>query len=300
MCSAASSKSWCGFKSHFSRYHRQNVDIQVNELLEDDSDIGHQIEVQQPKIKMECANFALKLQSRFKVPSSSIDDIIGSTINLIQTAKEARELNPQVSVTDALKELKTQKLCVCFYTNNCHYIAPQEVILGQRYAVRKGALQNINDYGYIIPFKENVQNFLNQPEVWEEVMSSHESDNGIMLDYCDGSFVKNNPFIQHNKPCLLFIINTDLVEIVNPIGAHVKKHKIDIFYWTLAYIRPNLRSRWNNIHLLGICKTQHLQNHGLANFLLDFMSNLISFQNGMELNVHGEDITMYGSFGCTC
>ena len=115
-----------------------------------------------------------------------------------------------MSVTDALKELQTQKLYVCFYTNNCHYIAPQEVILGQRYAVRKGALQNINDCGYIIPFKENVQNLLNQPEVWEEVMSSYESDNSIMLDYCDGSFVKNNPFIQHNKPCLLFIINTDL------------------------------------------------------------------------------------------
>ena len=82
-----SSKSWCGLKSHFSRYHRQNVDIQVNELLENDSDIGHQIEVQQPKIKMECANFALKLQSIFKVPSSSIDVIIESTINLIQTVE---------------------------------------------------------------------------------------------------------------------------------------------------------------------------------------------------------------------
>ena len=73
--------------------------------------------MQQPKIKMECANFALKLQSIFKVPSSSIDDTIESTINLIQTAEEAREFNPELSVTDALKELKIQKLHLCFYTN---------------------------------------------------------------------------------------------------------------------------------------------------------------------------------------
>ena len=38
-------------------------------------------------------------------------------------------------------------------------------------------------------------------------------------------------------PCLQFL-NTDSLKVVNPIGAHVKKHKIDVFYWTLAIIRP--------------------------------------------------------------
>ena len=51
-----------------------------------------------------------------------------------------------------------------------------------------------------------------------------------MKDYCDGQYVKKNDFIQSHAPCLQFKLNTDSLEVVNPIGAHVKKHKIDIFF----------------------------------------------------------------------
>ena len=68
------------------------------------------------------------------------------------------------------------------------------------------------------------------PEVWSDIVNGHESDDELMRDFCDGQFVKNNNFIQQNSPCLQFLINTDLLEVVTPIGAHVKKHKIDVLY----------------------------------------------------------------------
>ena len=102
---------------------------------------------------------------------------------------------------------------------------------------------------------KSLENFLNMLEVWSEVINGHDTDDELMKDFCDRKYIKTNQFIQQHMPCLQFLINTDSPKVVNPIGAHVKKHKIDVFYWTLANIRPGVKSRWSSMHLLGICKT---------------------------------------------
>lgn len=47
------------------------------------------------------------------------------------------------------------------------------------------------------------------------------------------------------------------MEIVNPPGAHVKKHKITVFYFTLCNIPPEFRSQLHAMQLLAIAKTRH-------------------------------------------
>ena len=78
--------------------------------------------------------------------------------------------------------------------------------------------------------------------MWAEINDGHLSQSGLMEDFCDGAFVKDHPVIARDSKALQFIINTDSLEVVNPIGSHTKKHKIDVFYWTLGNIRPCLRS----------------------------------------------------------
>ena len=141
---------------------------------------------------------------------------------------------------------------------------------------------------------KSLQNFLNLPEVWSDIVNGHELDDELMRDFCDGQFVKNNNFIQQNSPCLQFLINTDSLEVVNPIGAHVKKHKIDVFYWTLANIQPSLRSRWSSTHLMGICKTKYLKKHGLEVFLSDFVKTLNNLYNGVQFNINEQNYTVHG------
>ena len=51
-------------------------------------------------------------------------------------------------------------------------------------------LKNVNDCGYIIPFKKALQNYLNQPEVWEEASQGHSSTDDLWEDFCGGTFVK--------------------------------------------------------------------------------------------------------------
>ena len=140
-----------------------------------------------------------------------------------------------------------------------------------------------------------LENFLNMPEVWSEVINGHDTDDELMKDFCDGQYIKTTQFIQQHIPCLQFLRNTDSLEVVNPIGAHVKKHKIDVFYWTLTNIRPGLRSRWSSMHLLGICKTDFLKKHGLKLFLSDFVNTLNDLPNGIQININGQNRLVFGT-----
>ena len=126
-----SSKSWSGFKTHFSRQHRQKIDVGAvctpHEI--DGMEDGTTCDTQEALV-CECANFALKLQSKLKMPASAVDDIIESTINLVSKAQEIRD-NPLLNVTDALSRfsyskapniLFNQKQCLCG-TRRSHFRA---------------------------------------------------------------------------------------------------------------------------------------------------------------------------------
>ena len=57
--------------------------------------------------------------------------------------------------------------------------------------------------------------------------------------------------VQHFLQVLLYL---DEIEIVNPIGTHVKKQKLTMFYFTIANIPPSFRSRYEAIQLLAVAK----------------------------------------------
>ena len=57
-------------------------------------------------------------------------------------------------------------------------------------------------------------------------MNSHGLRDGLMNDYCDGEFFKRNPIFQED-PCALQIqLYYDELELCNPLGSKVKKHKL--------------------------------------------------------------------------
>ena len=65
------------------------------------------------------------------------------------------------------------------------------------------------------------------------------------------------------------------VEIVNPLGSHIKEHKLTMFYFTLANIRPAFRSQLHAIQLLAVAKTSEVRKHCAGHRLLeDFISSV--------------------------
>ena len=98
-----------------------------------------------------------------------------------------------------------------------------------------------------------------------EVLNPHMS-NDCLQDFCDGSFLKSHPLFS-SDPCALQIVGYyDDIEVVNPLGSYVKKHKLGCIFFFLGNIRPQLRSTLKNIHLLAVERTQDIQNYGMNIF----------------------------------
>ena len=55
-----------------------------------------------------------------------------------------------------------------------------------------------------------------------------------MYDFVDGKFCRTSPIFQARSIQILAYF--DDIELVNPIGAFTKKHKLSVFYWTLFFI----------------------------------------------------------------
>ena len=83
-------------------------------------------------VQMQCANFALKLMSKHKLPETSVNDIIESMINFLVFSEEIKEQDQDIPCfSDALLNFKTGKTREAFFRKNCNYIPPKEVVFGQ-------------------------------------------------------------------------------------------------------------------------------------------------------------------------
>ena len=65
-----------------------------------------------------------------------------------------------------------------------------------------------------------------------------------MLDICDRQYVQSDPMFRRNLHALQIILNTDDIELVNPIGTHTKKTQIDnVLLYTSQYpSRPEIKT----------------------------------------------------------
>ena len=82
------------------------------------------------------------------------------------------------------------------------------------------------------------------------------SQDDFMYDICDGAILSNPPLFSVDRKALQIILNCDDMEIVNPLGSHVKKSKIMMFYFTLDNIPLQYRSKLQVIQLLAASRTK--------------------------------------------
>lgn len=92
-----------------------------------------------------------------------------------------------------------------------------------------------------------------------------------MEDFCDGKRFKSHPVFS-NDPYALQII--DELELCNPLGTHVKKHKLAIVLFTLGNIHPKYRSSLRLIHLVIAATVPVVEKHGINEILKPFIEDL--------------------------
>jgi len=172
-----------------------------------------------------------------------------------------------------------------FYKEFFNLVEPQEVYLGSSLAERKGKVVTCRQFGIIVPFVNSIKALLCMPDVWRNPQTSH---NQVMRDVCDGYVWHENDLFRQNPSALQIFLNTDDIEIVNPVGTHVKKHKLTMFYYTIGNIPPQFRSKLTTIQLLAVAKTKAVRQFGVEILLCDFLQTLRELgSGGITMEIHG-------------
>ena len=117
----------------------------------------------------------------------------------------------------------------------------------------------------------------------------------MLGDFCDGSSFQTHPLFSSDAHALQVIAYYDELEIVNPIGSYVKKHKLGCLFFFLANVRPQFRSNYKAIHLLAVARSQDINTYGIDKFLTPFVEDLKElYCDGVVVSLNGENHTFYG------
>ncbi|XP_046859362.1 uncharacterized protein LOC124452791 isoform X2 [Xenia sp. Carnegie-2017] len=123
----------------------------------------------------------------------------------------------------------------------------------------------------------------------DKVLHSHQRQDGLLSDYCDGNEFKSHPLFSIDPTALQIILYYDEVESVNPLGSKTGKHKLGLVYYTLGNILP--RSQLKDIQLISLASRPVIKNYGINSLLCSFMeelSELEKVQRGVPKNFKPE------------
>lgn len=105
---------------------------------------------------------------------------------------------------------------------------------------KRWLVQKQDTYQYV-PLLSSLHSLLSDPSVMDQVEQSQYRvrTDGIMEDICDGMLIIEHPLFSSDPLALQLIMFYDELEVCNPLGTHVKKHKLAIVLFTLANIHPS-------------------------------------------------------------
>lgn len=119
---------------------------------------------------------------------------------------------------------------------------------------------------------------------------------GKIEDFCDGKRFKHHPLFFQDNTALQIIAYYDEVEICNPLGSHIKYHKLGIVFYTLGNIAPKYRSQLKLINLAIVCTVPTIEAYGLDKVLHPFVADLNTLATtGVSVNINGSCRTFKGA-----
>lgn len=178
----------------------------------------------------------------------------------------------------------------------------KEIPFGESYYVNqfsghKRRKVSHTDKFYYIPILQSLKNLLELDDFQAEVMNPHaQVSDDYLGDFCDGTSFKTHPLFSSDPFALQVIGYYDELEIVNPIGSYIKKHKLGCMFFFLANVRPQFRSTFKAIHLVAVAKHQDIVKYGIDKFLTPFVEDLKDlYCDGITVSFGGEERTIYGA-----
>lgn len=131
---------------------------------------------------------------------------------------------------------------------------------------------------------------LHDPSVLEQINNfpSRVRSDGFFEDFCDGATFKHHPLFSIDPYALQIICYFDELEICNPLGSHVKKHKVGIVFFSLGNIHPKFRSTFRAINLAIVCTKPVIEKYGLDKIMEPLIRDLnILATTGVSVCING-------------
>jgi len=295
-------KKYDSFKRHVFRKHRgsglvpwpcgSNSDNSEEMSVDQTDNVTDSVELYEKQLTEESAVFVLRLKAMHGVSQSCVNDVIMHCNSLIKTActvacesvvtscsadrpsrSTLRQEFASVGVT-AFQGLETEWKQSKYFREVFGMIEPVAVPMGQRVVIKHGAgdVTSVPVYGYFVPFLDNLKQLLQLPELRSVVLSDQVTAGSVLHDFKDGEFCRQHPIFSRRSIKILGYF--DDVEVVNPIGAHTKKHKLSLFFWTLLNIPAIYRARLSCINLIAVARTKDCRKFGIAALLQDFICGI--------------------------
>ena len=154
-----------------------------------------------------------------------------------------------------------------------------------------------SDKFYYVSLLDSLRGLLELEDFQAEILNPHmHSSNDVLGDFCDGSLFQTHPIFSSDPYALQIIPYYDELEVVNPIGSYVKRHKLGCLFFFLGNVRPQYRSTFKAIHLVAVARSEDINTYGIDTFLSPFVEDLkVLYCDGITVSVNGEEHTFYGA-----
>ncbi len=152
-----------------------------------------------------------------------------------------------------------------------------------------------SDTYHYVPILSTIEQLLNDNSIIEhlEGFPSRIRNDGVIEDFCDANVFKNHPLFSRDPEALQIIGYFDELEVCNPLGTHVKKHKVGD---TLGNIHPKFRSNFRAINLAILATKPILEKHGIDAILRPFLRDCnILATRGISVCVKGANRVFKGA-----
>ena len=143
---------------------------------------------------------------------------------------------------------------------------------------------------------DSLTNILKLVDFQTEVLNPHNSHIDEQLnDFCDGTIFHSHPLFNSDPHTLQIVAYYDEIEVVNPLGSYVRKHKLGCMFYFLANVRPKYRSTLKTIQLLAVGKYEDIQKHGIDEFMAPFVDDIKTlYCDGIKVSIAGTDRVLHG------
>jgi hypothetical protein len=288
--------SYNAFKLHYRKKHPTiNLDDCIDPTHCNNLDIDSACN--ETSNSMLVARYLLDLETEHKVSKTGIDAIADSTEmllkHLIQPTLKYIPPHLQMNGQGSFSKFKSSHSRNDFYKKNCMLVEPKELLLMTSYKKVGNETKLINNYGYYIPLKEQLEALLNLPEVYRYYKNNHESPDDLMSDVCDGQYMRNHHFRAAGRSFLKLVLYYDDITLNNPLRG--SNQKIGMLYMSILNIPPQFRSRLQSIFLVGCAKSRYLSKGGIHKLLNNFTSVVSTLRDcGIVMNTASGQERIYG------